>query len=209
MGGFFRNEVKGLSDLKGMKYRIAGFGGTVFAKVGVVPQTIAGGDIYPALEKGTIDACEWIGPYDDEKLGFHKIAKYYYYPGWWEPTSLVHMFVNLEKWESLPKPYQNALRAAAAESYMWTLTKYDHVNPPALRRLLAGGVQLRSFSEEILNACFKGLEDTAAEMVGKSADFKAIYDSMKAYRADQFLWQQTTEFTMDSFMILQQRNKKI
>lgn len=96
MGGWFRKEINTLDDLKGVKMRIAGLAGRVMEKVGVIPQQIAGGDIYPALEKGTIDAAEFVGPYDDLKLGFHKVAKYYYYPGWWEGGPTVHGFFNLE-----------------------------------------------------------------------------------------------------------------
>ncbi len=94
MGGWFRKEIKTLDDVKGLKMRIAGLGGAVFERLGAVPQQIAGSDIYPALEKGTIDAAEWVGPYDDEKLGFFKVAKNYYYPGWWEPGPTFHFFVN-------------------------------------------------------------------------------------------------------------------
>src|SRR5881397_3824144 len=114
MGGWFRKEIKSMEDLKGLKFRIGGFAGTIIAKVGGVPQQIAGGDIYPALEKGTIDAAEWVGPYDDEKLGFSKVAKYYYYPGWWEGQATLSFFFNLEKWNGLPKSYQAAIKAAAA-----------------------------------------------------------------------------------------------
>src|SRR5437588_12877679 len=93
MGGWFRKEIKAVADLSGLKMRIGGFAGTVLAKLGCVPQQIAGGDIYAALEKGTIDAAEWVGPYDDEKLGFQKIAPYYYYPGWWEGGAMLHNFI--------------------------------------------------------------------------------------------------------------------
>ncbi len=116
MGGWFRKEIKTVEDLKGLKFRIGGFAGQVLAKLGVVPQQIAGGDIYPSLEKGTIDAAEWIGPYDDEKLGFNKVAKYYYYPGWWEGGLNVSLLINQQKWEQLPKPYQAILDAACDEA---------------------------------------------------------------------------------------------
>jgi TRAP-type mannitol/chloroaromatic compound transport system substrate-binding protein len=209
MGGFFRNEVKTVADLKGLKFRIGGFGGKVFSKVGVVPTSIAGGDIYPALEKGAIDGAEWVGPYDDEKLGFHKIAKNYYYPGWWEGTSMNHMFINLDKWNSLPKTYQAALQTAGSDTLAWMLAKYDQGNPAALKRMLAQGVQLKSFSEEILDACLKAADETYAEMGTGSADFKKVWEHYKAFRADQFLWQQLTEYTMDSYMMIQQRKQKL
>jgi TRAP-type mannitol/chloroaromatic compound transport system substrate-binding protein len=209
MGGFFRKEINSLDDLKGLKFRIGGFGGKVFSKVGVVPQSIAGGDIYPALEKGTIDGTEWVGPYDDEKLGFHKVAKFYYYPGWWEGNAMLLNFVNKAKWDALPKSYQAALRAASAEANSWMLAKYDAQNPAALKRLVAQGVQLRSFNEQILDACFNAAEETYKEMAAQSADFKKIHESMMAFRAEQYLWFQLSEYTFDTYMMIQQRKKKI
>ena len=144
MGGWFRKEIKSMEDLKGLKFRVGGFAGTIIAKVGGVPQQIAGGDIYPALEKGTIDAAEWVGPYDDEKLGFVKVAKYYYYPGWWEGTGQGHNVMNLEKWNQLPKHYQAAVETASRDTFTWVTGKYDYVNPPALKRLLVAGAILQA-----------------------------------------------------------------
>ena len=109
MGGWFRKEINTLEDLKGLKMRIGGFAGKIMEKLGLVPQQIAGGDIYPSLEKGTIDAAEWVGPYDDEKLGFSRSRPYYYYPGWWEGGSALHAMVNLGKWNEFPKKYQAVL----------------------------------------------------------------------------------------------------
>src|SRR3954447_10041388 len=106
MGGWYRKEIKTVDDLKGLKFRIAGLAGAILTKLGVVPQQIGGGDIYPALEKGTIDAAEWGGPYDDENLGFYKVAKYYYYPGWWEGNAQLSAYVNLGQFQQLPKSYQ-------------------------------------------------------------------------------------------------------
>src|SRR5437879_7964019 len=140
MGGWFRKEIKTVADLSGLKFRIGGIAGQVLQKVGVVPQQLAGGDIYPALEKGTIDGAEWVGPYDDEKLGFNKVAGYYYYPGWWEGGPITSMLINEKKWNELPKSYQAALRAACSEACVWMPAKYDTQNPEALRRLVAGEI---------------------------------------------------------------------
>ena len=137
MGGWFRKEIKDVGDLNGLKMRIGGFAGTVLQKLGAVPQQIAGGEIYPALEKGTIDAAEWVGPYDDEKLGFYKVAKYYYYPGWWEGSAMLHNFFNIDKWNALPASYKSILRSASAVANEWMVAKYDAANPAALRRLVA------------------------------------------------------------------------
>ena len=119
MGGWFRKEIKSVADLSGLKFRIGGFGGSIIQRIGVVPQQLAAGDIYPALEKGTLDAAEWVGPYDDEKLGFAKVAKYYYYPGWWEGCGQAHNIMNLAKWNELPKPYQNAIITASGDAWAW------------------------------------------------------------------------------------------
>src|SRR5215208_4876828 len=155
MGGWFRREIKEVADLRGLKMRIGGFAGTVMAKLGVVPQQIAGGEVYSALEKGTIDAAEWVGPYDDEKLGFYKVAKFYYYPGWWEGGPELDLFVNTKAFADLPKDYQAILESACAKANVDMMAKYDALNPPALRRLLANGVKLQPFSNEIMAACYK------------------------------------------------------
>jgi TRAP-type mannitol/chloroaromatic compound transport system substrate-binding protein len=201
MGGWFRKEIKTVADLSGLKMRIGGIAGQVLQKVGVVPQQLAGGDIYPALEKGTIDAAEWVGPYDDEKLGFAKVAKYYYYPGFWEGGPMVHSFVNLEKWNGLPKNYQAILTNACAHANTWMTARYDMQNPTALKRLVAGGTQLRPFTNEVLEACLKSTNELWAEISGKNADFKKTIDAMQAYRSDEYLWWQVAEYTYDSFMI--------
>src|SRR6201986_3192314 len=133
MGGWFRKEIKTVADLSGLKFRIGGIAGQVLQKVGVVPQQLAGGDIYPALEKGTIDAAEWVGPYDDEKLGFQKVAKYYYYPGWGEGSAMLHFGINQDKFNALPKTYQSIVRTAAAYANQDMQAKYDSVNPTALK----------------------------------------------------------------------------
>ena len=164
MGGWFRKEIKTVSDLEGLKMRVGGFAGKVLEKLGVVPQQIAGGDIYPSLEKGTIDAAEWVGPYDDEKLGFQKVAPFYYYPGWWEGGPTVSFMVNKEKWDALPPAYQSLFRTAAQATDADMLQKYHFLNPAAIKRLVAGGAQLRPFSPEILNACFEAANGVYAEM---------------------------------------------
>ena len=150
MGGWYRKEINTVDDLKGLKMRIGGFPGRVLQKLGGVPQQIAGGDIYPALEKGTIDAAEWVGPYDDEKLGFFKVAPHYYAPGWWEGGTMLMAFVNLDKWNSLPKTYQAVLEQAGHYANNWMMAKYDQQNPQALRRLIAGGTKLHVFSQPIM-----------------------------------------------------------
>jgi TRAP-type mannitol/chloroaromatic compound transport system substrate-binding protein len=201
MGGWFRRELKEPSDLNGLKMRIGGFAGRVLTKLGLVPQQVAAGDIYPSLEKGTIDAAEWVGPYDDQKLGFQKVAKYYYYPGFWEGGPTVHAFTNLDKFNSLPKSYQAILTNACTNANTWMAARYDMQNPAALKRLVAGGTQLRPFSNEVLDACLKATNELWGEISAKNPDFKKVIDSLQAYRSDQYLWWQVAEYTFDSFMI--------
>jgi TRAP-type mannitol/chloroaromatic compound transport system substrate-binding protein len=201
MGGWFRKEIKTVADFNGLKYRIGGWAGKTIQKLGGVPQQIPGGDIYPALEKGTIDAAEWVGPYDDEKLGFYKVAKFYYYPGWWEGGTALHFYINTEKWDALPKAYKSLLTVGAGYSNMDVQAKYDARNPQALKRLVAGGTQLRPFSQEIMEAALKASNEVNAETSAANADFKKIWESQQAFRNDENLWWQVAEYSYESFMI--------
>ncbi|MEO9336832.1 TRAP transporter substrate-binding protein [Mesorhizobium sp. SB112] len=209
MGGWFRKEIKTVADLQGLKMRVGGFAGKVLEKLGVVPQQLAGGDIYPSLEKGTIDAAEWVGPYDDEKLGFEKVAPYYYYPGWWEGGPTVHFLFNKEKYEGLPNNYKSLLHTAAQATDADMLQKYDYVNPGAVKRLVANGAQLRPFSPEILEACYEAANEVYAELDKTNPAFKKIWDSIVAFRKEHYLWAQIAEYNYDTFMMIQQRNGKL
>ncbi len=200
MGGFFRKEIKTVADMKGLKMRIGGFAGAVLQKLGLVPQQIAGGDIYPSLEKGTIDAAEWVGPYDDEKLGLYKVAKYYYYPGWWEGGPEIDLFVNSKAWAALPKEYQAILEMACEYANQDMVTKYDVLNPPALRKLIAQGTQLRPFPQEILEASWKAANEVYDETSAKNPKFKKVYDQWRAFRDEEILWFRVCEARFDNFM---------
>jgi TRAP-type mannitol/chloroaromatic compound transport system substrate-binding protein len=201
MGGWFNKEIKEPSDFNGLKMRIGGWAGKTLQKLGVVPQQLGGGDIYPALEKGTIDAAEWVGPYDDEKLGFYKVCKYYYYPGWWEGGTTNHMLVNLAKWNELPKSYQAILTAAAGYTNGEEMARYDARNPAALKRLVAAGTQLRPFTQSVMEACLKASNEVNAETSAANADYKKVWDSIVAFRNDEYLWWQVAEYSYDTFMI--------
>ncbi|MFA5663065.1 TRAP transporter substrate-binding protein [Castellaniella sp.] len=200
MGGWFRKEVKTVQDLEGLKFRTAAFAGAVLMKLGVVPQQIAGGDIYPSLEKGTIDAAEWIGPYDDEKLGFHRVAPYYYFPGWWEGTLQVSLYVNKNKFEGLPKHYQDIVTDAAARATSVMLATYDAENPKSLKRLVAEGAKLRVFPKPVMDACFKASEETYAELSAKDPGFKKVYDHYKAFLDQEIPWFRIAEGSFDQYM---------
>ncbi len=199
MGGWYRKEIKSVADLKGLKMRIGGIGGSILAKLGVTPQQIPPGDIYPSLEKGTIDAAEFIGPHDDAKLGLNKVAKFYYYPGWWEGSAQNTMLVSLKAWDALPKPYQEALLCAAREQDTVMTADYDAKNPIALKQLVGQGTQLRSFPKPVMDAAYKATQEVMAELAGKSADFKKIYEQWSKFRDDQNLWFRVAEYTLDSY----------
>ena len=201
MGGWYRKEIKSLADLKGMKMRIGGMAGLVLAKLGVVPQLIGGPDIYPALEKGTIDAAEWVGPYDDEKLGFNKIAQYYYSPGYWEGGPMLMTLVNEKKWNELPKSYQAALTAACGEANQWMPAKYDAQNPEAMKRLIASGTKLRRFPTPVLEAAEKASYELYEELKQKSKHWARIYPEWLKFRDEQFQWFRVAESTYDNYVL--------
>ncbi len=209
MGGWFRKEIKSVADMQGVKMRIGGFGGKVIAKVGVVPQQLPGAQIYENLEKGVIDAAEWVGPFDDEKLGFYKVAPFYYYPGWWEGGAMLHTMINTAKWAELPPVYQSLVKTACQAANVDMQAKYDARNPEALKKLVGSGAQLRPFPQDVMEACFNAAKETYVEMNAANAAFKKVHDSMMAFRADQYLWFQVSEFTFDRFMMGQQQKKML
>lgn len=193
MGGWFKREINSLADLQGLKMRIPGLGGKVMGRLGVSVQVLAGGEIYPALERGAIDATEWVGPYDDEKLGFHQVAKLYYYPGWWEPGPSLSFYANQEAFSKLPSEYQAIFTAACREAELIMTAKYDAQNPPALARLLKEGVQMKPFSDDILA---KAKEESVAlleESAAADAAYRKVYDHWKAARNDLNRWFSTAE----------------
>jgi TRAP-type mannitol/chloroaromatic compound transport system substrate-binding protein len=200
MGGWWKKEIKSLADVKGVKFRIAGLGGDVFARLGVIPQQIPGGEIYPSLERGVIDGAEWVGPYDDEKLGFYKAAPHYYYPGWWESNSMYSFYVGLKEWDKLPKEYQAAFEAAAYEANLDMMAEYDFKNPTALRSLVAKGVKLHAFPQDVMRAAQDAAFDLYEEEAAKNAAFKKIYEPWKKFRDDISIWHRVAEQTYSSFV---------
>ena len=179
------------------------------AKLGVVAQSRPAGDIYQALEKGTLDAAEVVGPYDDEKLGFNKVAPYYYYPGWWEGGPTVHFMFNKAAYEGLTPAYQSLLRTAAQAADANMLQKYDYLNPTAIKSLVAQGTQLRPFSPEILEACFNAANEVYTEMEATNPAFAKIWQSIKAFRSDNYTWAQIAEYNYDTFMMVKQNEGKL
>ncbi len=216
MAGWFRKEIRGPEDFKGLKIRIGGFAGKVLQNLGAEPVAMAKDGVYGALESGALDAFEWVGPYDDERFGdrkdqpkqaISKVAPNYYYPGWWKGGMQLHLVVARDKYQALPKAYQAALRAAAAIANASVLTKYDAANPGALKRLVVGGAQLRLFPQEAIEACYVKANDLYGQLSADNPRFKKIADSYLAFRSDQYLWWQVAEYSFDNFMIRQRRAK--
>jgi TRAP-type mannitol/chloroaromatic compound transport system substrate-binding protein len=200
MGGWFRKEIKSVADMKGLKFRIGGFAGNVLQRMGVVPQNIPGGEIYQALEKGTIDAAEWVGPYDDLKLGFNKVAPHYYYPGFWEGGPQLDFYINKKAFEGLSAEHKGMVEAATSYAAIRLMAKYDARNPTALKQLVGAGTKLHAFPQEMMNTAFKESEAVYADVGAKNPAWKKIYADYSKFRADQNLWFRFSEMTFDRFM---------
>ncbi len=200
MAGWYRKEIKSVDDLKGLKMRIGGFGGKVTSRMGIVSQNIAPGEIYTALEKGTIDAAEFVGPYDDLKLGLNKVAPFYYYPGWWEGGAQLDCFVNKTAYDKLSNENKAIIECAAAYAHIDMQAKYDGRNPVALKQLVAAGTKLLPFPRDVMELAFKESQALYAELSASNPDWKKIYDDWSVFRRDQNLWFRFTEMRFDQFM---------
>ncbi len=200
MGGWLRKEVRSLQDLKGLKFRIGGFAGMVVESLGVVPQNIPGGEIYQALEKGTIDAAEWIGPYDDLKLGFNKVAPYYYYPGWWEGGLQCELYVNQKAYAALNAEQKAIVEAASAYAHTSMQARYDARNPHALKQLVGGGAKLRAFPGEVMSAAFRQSMALYDELSARNPAWRKVYADYAKFRGEQNLWFRFSEASFDRFM---------
>ena len=207
MGGWYRKEIKSLKDIEGLKIRIPGFGAEIFSRMGAVPQSLPGGEIYPALERGAIDAAEWTVPYDDEKLGFYKVAKYYYYPGWWEPGTQLVFYINKDQWAALPPAYRAAFETAAAEAHLMMLAAYDAKNPPALARLQQNGAVLKRFPDDVLIKAYEIAQTVYAEEAAKNPTFKGLWDSMRGFQEVSDAYWGIAELSMSNFMVAMRRKK--
>jgi TRAP-type mannitol/chloroaromatic compound transport system substrate-binding protein len=200
MGGWFRKEINTVADLQGLKMRIAGLGGQVMGKLGVNVQVLPANEVFPALQTGAIDAAEWVGPYDDEKLGLNEVAEFYYGPGWWEPGSTLEVEINLDEWNKLPELYQQIVEVAARETNLIMLSRYEAANDAALKNLVAGGTQLRDFSTEIMDAAYTAALALYDEYAAADADFKSIYENWSAFRTSIYDWHKANEFVFASFV---------
>ncbi len=200
-GGWFRKEIKSVEDLSGLKMRIAGLAGTIAARVGVVPQQIAPGDIFPALERGAIDAVEYIGPYDDEKLGFNKVAQRYYNPGWQEGGTVFHTIFNLAKWNELPPLYKKAVEVAAQAATTDMLAHYDAKNPEAMLRLVSKGVAISLFPQEVLARLYQEAEAYYKEITATNPAFAKIFAHQREFQQLNNQYHQVADFQYDLMMM--------
>ena len=201
MGAWFKKEIVTIEDLKGLRFRVGALGGPILARLGVQPLQLGHADVYGALENGTIDAAEFLCPHDDEKLGLVRVARFNHYPCWWESGGMVHLVVNLEKWDGLPKSYQAILSRACEAANAWTLAKYDAINPPALKRLVAAGAILKPFPQPVLEACHKATSEHHAEMAARDAGFRRALESANGFRKEQAPWWQIAEHAYDGLLI--------
>lgn len=199
MGGFFRREINRVEDLSGLKMRIGGMGGRILSRFGAVPQQLAASDIYSALERGTIDATEWVGPHDDERLGFHRIARFYYFPGWWEGSAQITALCAQPAWEALPQAFKDIFEVACNEQVQLMLARYDVRNPDALRRMIAQGVQLRPFPRAVMEASYRASFELFEELAQQNADFRTLYGSWRPFLENSNAWMRVAEFTLDAF----------
>lgn len=199
MGGWFNRKINTVDDLNGLKMRIPGLGGKILERLGCEVQVLPGDEIFPALEQGKIDAAEWIGPYDDEKLGLNRVAPYYYYPGWWEPSAVLVALVNRSQWDRLPKSYQEIFRSAALEAYFLTTSRYDAANGEALERMVLSGTELLPYSQDILEQTYQIALELYDEYASDNEDFATLYQQWKKFKSPISKWYKTNELTYASF----------
>ncbi len=203
MGGWFKEKLDGLQSLQGLKMRIPGLGGEVMAQLGVNVQVLPGGEVYLALDRGAIDAAEWTGPYDDEKLGFARAAKFYYYPGWWEPGPTLTALVNQKAWDELPPEYKAIFKTACYEANITMLSQYDTLNGSALQRLIQGGTELIPYDNKIMNAAKEAAYQLYEDIAAREQGFRKIFRQWKNFRREISAWNKINEFSFSNFIYKQ------
>ena len=194
MGGWFNKEINSLKDFKGLKMRIPGLGGKVIAKAGASAVLSAGGEIYTNLERGVIDATEWVGPYHDYKMGFHNIAKYYYYPGWHEPGTVIELFVNKHAFEKLPKDLQLIIRSAAYRSNIWMLSEFESKNNLYLQKLInEHNIQLKLFPKDVLKSFKNYSKEVIDDVISKDKTSRKVFEAFDKFRNGVSTWAEISE----------------
>jgi TRAP-type mannitol/chloroaromatic compound transport system substrate-binding protein len=200
MGGWFRNEIKSLDELRGLKFRTHGFAGRIFERLGATPVNLAGAEILPALQSGAIQGARWMLPDDDAKLGIDRAASFYYYPAWWEGSAQFDVFVNQRAYNQLPEAYRKMIEVAAAHAHAYMQATYDTRNPDALKLLVARGAKLQRFPKDIMSAAFSQAMGYYDELAGRNPQWRRIYQAYSTFRRDQSLWFRFAEAAFDDFM---------
>jgi TRAP-type mannitol/chloroaromatic compound transport system substrate-binding protein len=194
MGGWFRKKMETIDDYKGLKMRIPGLGGKVIAKAGGTVVLLPGGEIFTSLERGVIDATEWVGPMHDLRMGFYKAAPYYYYPGWHEPGTCLEVMFNKKEYDSLPKDLQAILDAVAMETNLWSLSEFEAGNGAALQELITKHkVELVKFPDELLDGLRKLAKETMEEEAAKDAMSKKVHEAFKKFKEQVGIWGSVSE----------------
>lgn len=194
MGGWFNREINTLNDLQGLKMRMPGLGGKVLAKVGGTPMLVSGGEIYTNLERGVIDATEWIGPFHDYLMGFHQVARYYYYPGWHEPGPVLEMMISKSKFAELPTDLQEIIRTACYRLSRWMMAEFDAKNGEYLRKIIdEGQVQLKAFPEEVMSGLRKATQETLDELSQQDPPSRKVHEHVQNFREQIRPWMQIGE----------------
>ncbi|MBV6645823.1 MAG: TRAP transporter substrate-binding protein [Cyclobacteriaceae bacterium] len=194
MGGWFNKEINSIEDLKGLKMRIPGLGGKVLAKAGGTPMLVSGGEIYTNLERGVIDATEWIGPYHDYKMGFHQVAKYYYYPGWHEQGPVLELILNKPKFLALPEDLQEIVRTACLRLNRWMMAEFDAKNGEYLNKLVhEEKVPLKAYPKEVMIALKNYAKETIAELTETDAPSRKVYTAFKEFQSVINPWMEISE----------------
>ena len=200
MGGWFNKPIKNLSSLKGLKIRMPGLGGEVLRKAGATVVSVPGSELFQSMQSGTIDAAEWMGPYNDIAFGFHKVAKYYYWPGWHEPGSVLELLVNKKQYETLSDDLKVIVEQATNAAYFDSLSEFNARNSRALLELTQKHkVKLSRFSDKLLAELAKLSKEVILELAEKSPKAKKIYKSYTAFRKRAILWNDIGE---ESFSVI-------
>ncbi len=194
MAGWFRKEINSVDDLKGLKMRIPGLGGKVLAKMGGTVVLLAGSEVFPALERGVIDAAEWVGPYHDRRLGLHQAAKNYYYPGWHEPGTTTELTVNKQTFDALPQDLKTIIELACTDAHVWSLAEFEAQNSGALLDLVANhGVKVRQLPDDVLRGLKRAARETVEEVAASDPASRKVYDSFLKFKAQNDQWQDISE----------------
>lgn len=192
-GGWYNKEINSLSDYEGLKIRMPGLGGKMIKKAGGNAVLVAGGELFTNLERGVIDATEWIGPYHDYKMGFHRVAKHYYFPGWHEPGTVLEMMMNKEKFLELPLDLQEILKTACLKLNQWMLQEFEAKNAIYLQKMLDEGVDIRTFPAEVLDGMRRIGKEVITELTDTNPQSKKIYEHFLDFRKKAELWSSVSE----------------